>query len=269
MADGVPQNPSWEREELILACDLVAQNQWRQIAATDPRVTELSELLRRLPLHDQQLRRPNFRNANGVARKTADLATNRPGYGGTPTRGGELDKRVIEDFLRDEGAMHKLALAIRQAEASGEFAVVAAADDDGTAEGRLLTRRHIHRERSAGLRRRKLAAIRRSGRPLACEVCDFDFEQTYGDRGRGYIECHHIVPLHVGGLVVTRLGDLALICANCHRMIHARSPWLSPGELRVIIEEARGSPLTLRASSEVVTVKQMKANAELQAADVL
>jgi putative restriction endonuclease len=30
----------------------------------------------------------------------------------------------------------------------------------------------------------------------------------------------------------TRLEDLALLCANCHRMIHRASPWLSVEELR-------------------------------------
>jgi predicted HNH restriction endonuclease len=32
-------------------------------------------------------------------------------------------------------------------------------------------------------------------------VCGFDFAQTYGDRGKGFIECHHIVPLHVAAPV--------------------------------------------------------------------
>ena len=32
--------------------------------------------------------------------------------------------------------------------------------------------------------------------------------------------------------VKTRLSDLALVCANCHRMIHARRPWLSIEGLR-------------------------------------
>ena len=34
---------------------------------------------------------------------------------------------------------------------------------------------------------------------------------------------------------ITKLEDLALICANCHRMIHAQKPWLSVEELRAIL----------------------------------
>jgi 5-methylcytosine-specific restriction enzyme A len=32
-----------------------------------------------------------------------------------------------------------------------------------------------------------------------------------------------------------RIDDLALICANCHRMIHRVAPWLSPDELRAAL----------------------------------
>lgn len=33
----------------------------------------------------------------------------------------------------------------------------------------------------------------------------------------------------------THLNDLRLVCANCHRMIHARRSWLSMEELRGIL----------------------------------
>ncbi|WP_245687108.1 HNH endonuclease [Streptacidiphilus griseoplanus] len=81
----------------------------------------------------------------------------------------------------------------------------------------------------------------RKGLSLACEVCNFNFEQAYGERGVGYIECHHIVPLHVAGEGATKLADLALICSNCHRMIHRRAPWPTPLELRAAIQSATQS----------------------------
>lgn len=105
----------------------------------------------------------------------------------------------------------------------------------GTVEGRLLTRRHVVRERNRALRQRKLDDVRRGGRPVECEVCGFDFEQTYGERGSGFIECHHTLPLYVTGPRKTRPEDLALLCSNCHRMIHVRPPWLSLAELRALI----------------------------------
>ena len=37
------------------------------------------------------------------------------------------------------------------------------------------------------------------------------------------------------GEVKTRLDDLILICANCHRMIHRHNPWLTPDHLRALV----------------------------------
>jgi 5-methylcytosine-specific restriction enzyme A len=68
---------------------------------------------------------------------------------------------------------------------------------------------------------------------LACEICGFDFEATYGERGTGFIEVHHGVPLHLlKPGTKTKLDDLHLLCANCHRMIHYRRPWLTVGQLK-------------------------------------
>jgi 5-methylcytosine-specific restriction enzyme A len=243
MMNDAPRALKWEREELVLAGDLVVQNGWRQIAATDPRVIELSALLRRLPLHPVRDRRPDFRNVNSVARKTADIATNRPGHTGKATNSGAPTKRVIAELLAQPDLMHQFAGSIRQAEARGEFAPLTqpVPDEDAAAsEGRLLIRRHVGYERDRALRQRKLDEARAAGRPIACEVCGFDFAETYGDRGNGYIECHHIVPLHVTGLSKRSLGDLALLCANCHRMIHYRAPWLTPRELQSLIRGTRG-----------------------------
>jgi hypothetical protein len=73
-------------------------------------------------------------------------------------------------------------------------------------------------------------------------VNGFDFEQIYGDRGRGYIECHHVVPLHETGERRVSISDLALLCSNCYRMIHAKPSWPTPAELGEIIRrQAEGA----------------------------
>jgi predicted HNH restriction endonuclease len=33
----------------------------------------------------------------------------------------------------------------------------------------------------------------------------------------------------------TKLADLALVCSNCHRMIHRRARWLTIDELRDLV----------------------------------
>lgn len=238
------QDLDWVDDELILACDLVVRCDWKQLPADDPRVIELSQFLQSLPLHPVEQRMGHFRNPNGVARKTADIATNRPGYAGVPTRSGEPTRRMIGRFLAEPDLMHQLAERIHEGASSGEFDGLDRTvehEDEGASEGRLLIRRHVARERNRSLRKKKIASVLSTGGLLACVACGFDFEHTYGERGRGYIECHHIVPLHERSPDVTRLSDLALLCANCHRMIHARAPWLTPTELAQVIDAIRAS----------------------------
>lgn len=82
-----------------------------------------------------------------------------------------------------------------------------------------------HRKREARLRRAKLREVlnRNSGR-LVCEVpkCKFDFMKRYGALGAGYAQVHHRKPLAAAPKngQRTKLKDLAVVCANCHVMIH-------------------------------------------------
>ncbi|MDQ0686268.1 5-methylcytosine-specific restriction protein A [Streptomyces achromogenes] len=240
------KNPDWTRDEIILACHLVMTNGWKGLDANDPRVIELSGLLHLMPIHAEADRNEKFRNPNGVARKTFDIATRHPDYRGKPTNGGALDVEVLHEFLARPAEMSKTARLIRQGITTGDLQALALEDegdlDDYSApEGRLLMSRHRRRERNKGLRKKKIAAVLRQGGTLACEACGFDFEEVYGDRGSGYIECHHVVPLHEAGEGRTKLSDLALICANCHRMIHRCAPWPTPKELRHLIQTRRGT----------------------------
>ncbi|MGV9790040.1 HNH endonuclease [Streptomyces sp. NPDC003435] len=238
------KNPDWARDEIILACQLVMANGWRGLDANDQRVIELSGLLQLMPIHAEADRNEKFRNPNGVARKTFDIATRHPDYQGKPTNGGALDVEVLNDFLAKPAEMTEVAQLIRQGIATGDLQDLAPdqeeeLDDYSAPEGRLLMRRHRSRERNRALRKKKITAVLGQGGRLACEACGFDFQEVYGARGDGYIECHHVVPLHEAGEGRTRLSDLALICANCHRMIHRQAPWPTPNELRTLIETRR------------------------------
>jgi 5-methylcytosine-specific restriction enzyme A len=92
-------------------------------------------------------------------------------------------------------------------------------------EGEIKRRFVVHRQREAKLRGLKIAQVLRNnnGR-LICEVpnCGFDFMERYGALGNGYAQVHHKTPLSAApthGRKV-RLQDLAVVCANCHVMIH-------------------------------------------------
>jgi hypothetical protein len=83
----------------------------------------------------------------------------------------------------------------------------------------------FHRRREAQARREKIRdAKAKNGGKLVCEVpdCAFDFSERYGPLGEGYAHVHHLEPLSKApkeGRVI-KLKDLAVVCANCHAMIH-------------------------------------------------
>lgn len=85
-------------------------------------------------------------------------------------------------------------------------------------EGAPVERKHRSVERNRGLRE---AALRIHGHD--CQACGFSFEETYGLRGVGFAEVHHLMPFSSlrGRTVMTNPAtDLAILCANCHRMVH-------------------------------------------------
>jgi len=225
------RSPPWQWDEIVLACALVARNNWRGLGDHQPEVAELSAVLRLLSRVPAEERGPTFRNAAGVARKTADIATRHPDYTGKPTNGGHLDPEVLAEFLSDPERMFAQELAIRAGASEGLADAKVPDLDLGADEGRALERTHLRRERDPALRARKIRSVLDRGGCLACEVSGFDFGATYGPHGSGYVEVHHRTPLHSTGVTRTRLADLALLCSNCHRMIHHRRPWLTVEDL--------------------------------------
>ncbi|UVM53161.1 HNH endonuclease [Pseudomonas sp. B21-015] len=90
------------------------------------------------------------------------------------------------------------------------------------AEGSLRLTQHRRRERVKGLSLRlKWERFDQTGK-LECEACAIDFFAVYGEAGFRVIECHHQIPLsHENHKGKTKLEDLALLCANCHRLAHS------------------------------------------------
>lgn len=247
------RSPPWLEAELILACDEVARNHWNAIRAHDQRAIELSELLQSHLLHPAEVRGATFRNPNSVQRKTFDIATQHPAYSGKTTKGGKLDREVLNAFLVSPVEMHAQAEEIRALIQSGELATLPAAADpdeeEAISEGRMLLVRHLRRERNPALRKKKINAVVAKSGCLECEVCSFDFEEFYGERGLRYAEVHHLTPLHASGPTTTQLKDLAILCSNCHRMIHRGQHWLSPAELRDLVLARRAKRAAATSST--------------------
>jgi 5-methylcytosine-specific restriction protein A len=78
-----------------------------------------------------------------------------------------------------------------------------------------------------------------------CTICGFDFESFYGERGRGFIEVHHVTPIASFDheIEIDPKTDLLPVCSNCHRMIHRRKEYvLSIDEVKHLIHMKNKQP---------------------------
>jgi 5-methylcytosine-specific restriction enzyme A len=106
-----------------------------------------------------------------------------------------------------------------------------------TLEGSPRFIAHLRRERDPKIIKAKKAATLKATGKLCCEACDFDFKKVYGVFGEGFCEVHHLSPLSKSdGQVKTALNDLAIVCSNCHRIIHLAKPMISIAQLSKLIK---------------------------------
>tara|TARA_A100001015_G_scaffold286546_1_gene355381 strand:+ start:546 stop:1820 length:1275 start_codon:yes stop_codon:yes gene_type:complete len=75
----------------------------------------------------------------------------------------------------------------------------------------------------------RLINLIKKDKDYTCEACGFNYEKIYGDYSdqKNFIEAHHIEPKSVvkqkaetGKKLKRSAKDFAILCANCHRMIH-------------------------------------------------
>jgi 5-methylcytosine-specific restriction protein A len=239
------RNPPWQRDELILALDLYFRHRPDTISKAHPEIAALSELLNKLPIHPDRPDAAKFRNVNRTYMKLCNFLALDPDYQGKGLEaGGRLERDVWAEFAADRDRLARVAEAIRKFYLSVDPSGVAELEEEEAfPEGKVLYRLHRQKERSRELvRLAKQRTMDEAGR-LLCAACAFDFAVTYGEVGRGFIECHHLLAL--ADLIAeraTRVTDLALVCSNCHRMIHRRRPWLTLGNLAELIARQLRQP---------------------------
>ena len=236
------RNPVWSRDELILAMDLYVRHRPTLPGPRHAEVIALSDLLNRIGRLSGTNMNEVYRNPNGVAMKLQNFRRLDPDQHGKGLKAGGLgEEDVWNTFIGIPERLRATAAAIEaslpELEASPSEVVY---EIDEALEGAVLTRLHRFRERDRGIvERRKAKALKEAG-TLACEACGFDFREVYGPRGEGFIECHHTQPISaLKPGEKTRIADLALLCANCHRMIHVARPWLTVDGLRSALAHGR------------------------------
>lgn len=233
------RNKPWSRDEIIIALDLYFRTYPRIPDKTSPEVEEVSGLLRRVQLMIDPDMSADYRNTNSVYLKMMNFHAFNPDHegAGMPS-GSRLDREMMLYYHPRQELLHETAAKIRKMIELGldvpppnQLVTI-----DEPMEGMLLTRLHKIRERDRMIVKRKKEQVMDEFRRLACESCEFDFERAYRERGQGFIECHHNVPLSsIEVERTTRLDDLSLICSNCHRMIHRNRPWLTVDQVRELV----------------------------------
>lgn len=73
-------------------------------------------------------------------------------------------------------------------------------------------------------RNQRLAKLAKEYHGYSCQICGFDFKRAYGSLGEDFIEAHHLTPVAElppnTSVQLSPAKDFAVVCSNCHRMLH-------------------------------------------------
>ncbi len=111
-------------------------------------------------------------------------------------------------------------------------------------EGKLLTRIHVYKERDKAFASRAKKYYKdKTGGQLWCQACGMDPLAKYGADGERCLEAHHQVPIEeLQPDSITRVDEMAIVCASCHRIIHSKKPCLSVKEVAQMIAAGTTPP---------------------------
>ncbi len=88
-------------------------------------------------------------------------------------------------------------------------------------EGERKLEIHKSIERNRKLRNQKVSSFLEEHEKLFCELCHFNFIESYPFLSTDIIEVHHILPLaSLSKAAIVKLSDLMLLCSNCHFAVH-------------------------------------------------
>ncbi|TGC09458.1 HNH endonuclease [Methanolobus halotolerans] len=100
-------------------------------------------------------------------------------------------------------------------------------------EGKKYITEAIFRRRNS-----KLIKQKKANSDCRCEACGMRYEEVYGEIGKDYIIAHHLEPIgDRDENTKTRLDDIALVCSNCHDMLHRTNPPMSVQDLKIILTD--------------------------------
>jgi hypothetical protein len=162
------------------------------------------------------------------------LGGKRRGYPDGPEAGpSKVSKRSLDpvawgvESYNDETGQFRLQRGLQAHLRGAPFIPHPDVDEDALSgfEGHKKWVEHFRRERDRTLVSQKKARVLAEHGRLACEACGFHFAEFYHPYAQGFCEVHHRKPLaDLEEPVETKLEDLAIMCSNCHRVIHLIKP---------------------------------------------
>ncbi|PRY31789.1 hypothetical protein CLV58_12286 [Spirosoma oryzae] len=124
---------------------------------------------------------------------------------------------LLDDNVSDETESLSVAEEGLAAYRTGKSVVEEEVPEEVSAMEGLL-REQTSYTRTRDRRLRNQALNRSKG---VCEACEVDFSKLLNGQGVRALQVHHRNQLALSDLsVITKLSDLAVVCANCHALIH-------------------------------------------------
>lgn len=229
----------WSVEETILALDYYLTHKGRIPFLKGADLRDLTEVIQQYNSHFSD---GNVRSQASIEMKISNFKS----IDSEPINGSKgLSQYSLLDyelFMHYRNRINDLEEAVSQIKASmSNTSGRSLPSIKQTTEGgyKLVTHKIIERNPNF-IKKFKLAMLDIEGK-LSCSVCEFDFEDFYGDIGHSFIECHHLIPIskYEGPHAINK-DDLALVCSNCHSMLH-KSLAITIDELRMIVKQTRNT----------------------------
>lgn len=149
--------------------------------------------------------------------------------------GYDISDLPPESVLADH--LSQILLAYLQLHTLGGVSDLISEEDEEGAEGETVEERRRYRQHRSIERNPDTSRKVKKALGYICQCCGFDFEKAYGKIGHQYIEAHHLI--HLSSLPPNILipmdvkKDFAVLCANCHRMMHRKNGPKTLAELKV------------------------------------
>lgn len=234
------KNPTWNREELILALDLYFKIDYGQMHGTNPDIIQLSKDLRSLNIHTDIPNKENFRSVNSVALKLANLKKSDQNFKGKGMRdGGKLEKEIWNQYHTHRDTLKKEADLIRQLylKPKAEKKTDASASKVNF-KSEFLFQFHKNRETDPLVIKVKKEMVLSVTKSLKCAVCGFDSVSFYGELGSDLMEIHYNRELITEpGLESSSMADFIIVCSNCHKVLDKNFALINADDLKKIIRK--------------------------------